>query len=540
MVPIAEAELLHTNGRGAYRLLQPSFVAGLIVAAGFLVRLRLASESFLNADEALHFMAANQPSWKLTYQASLTVSHPPLLIFLTHLWRGLGTSEVVLRLPSVLAGTAFCWVFYKWVSDLFGSETGLVGVVLVSSLPSLVDLSVEIRQYALLLVFAMGALYFLERALAENSWAHMLLSSLCLWLALWSHYSAVLFAASLGVYALLRMANRPSSCVLVGVWITAQVVAIAICGVLYLKYISAFGSRAFHSWMDVYLHNSYFDPSRHNALVFVITRSASVFQYLFGQNVVGDLMFLVFVASIVLLLKRGKLAGTLPVSKLLIATLLLLPFAINCSLALFDIYPYGGTRHCVFLSIFAIAGLSYAFFVFLGRSRLRVVALTAVIIALCYFFPSRRLPYIARSDQQRAHMTQALVFIRERIPTTDVLFVDNQTSLLLGHYLCQQRPFFINEWAEGFNVLQCGGHRIIGTDGRVFTFTAANFFPSWNGLLRTYNLAPSNSVWVVQMGWHWEDSVARELEDHYSEFQDLQIHSFGHNISLFQLPARQQ
>jgi len=70
-------------------------VAALVVAVGFLLRLRLASKTFLNGDEALHFMAANQPSWKLTYQASLTISHPPLLIFVLHLWRVFGTSEAL-------------------------------------------------------------------------------------------------------------------------------------------------------------------------------------------------------------------------------------------------------------------------------------------------------------------------------------------------------------------------------------------------------------------------------------------------------------
>jgi Dolichyl-phosphate-mannose-protein mannosyltransferase len=539
MVPTAEGQLIQTNRGRTKILFQPSFIAGVIVAAGFLLRLKLASETFLNADEALHFMAANQPSWRLTYQASLTISHPPLLIFLLHVWRGLGTSELVLRLPSILAGAAFCWMFFKWLSDLFGSETGLVGVVLVSFLPPLLDLSVEIRQYALLLVFAVSAIYFLDRALADNSWTQMLFSSLCLWLALSSHYSAVLFSASVAIYALVRMTNRRPSRPLMAVWIAAQIVAVAICGVLYLKYVRVFGPHALHSWMDVYLHNSYFASSRHNALVFVITRTASVFQYLFGQNIIGDVMFLVFLAAIALLLKRGKVAGTLPVSKWQIATLLVLPFAINCGLALFNIYPYGGTRHCVILGIFAIAGFSYGFSAFLGRSSWRGVASVAAIIVLCYFFPSRRLPYIGRADQQKAHMTQALAFIRERIPESDVLFVDNQTSLLLGHYLCRQQSFFIDEWAEGFNTLQCGGHRIIGTDGRVFTFTAANFFPSWNDLLRTYNLKPSDSVWVVQMGWHWEDPVARELKDQDPKFQNLQIHSFGHNISLFQISARQ-
>src|SRR5579864_3705363 len=89
-----------------------------LLTAGLLVRIRHASGTFLNPDEAMHFAAANQDSWWLTYKASLSLAHPPLLIFLLHLWRNIGTSELMLRLPSILAGTAFCWLMFRWASLL--------------------------------------------------------------------------------------------------------------------------------------------------------------------------------------------------------------------------------------------------------------------------------------------------------------------------------------------------------------------------------------------------------------------------------------
>lgn len=511
--------------------------AGLIVTAAFLVRLKLASETFLNADEALHFMAANQSSWKLTYQASLTLSHPPLLVFLLHVWRGFGTSEIILRLPSVLAGTAFCLVFFRWLSDLFGSQTGLIGLMFAGFLPPIIALSAEIRQYSLLLLFAICTLYFLERALARNSAREMLLSSICLWLAMLSHYSAVLLAAALGIYALLRMFRQRPSRAVTGVWAAGQIGALFICFILYFTYIAAFGRSAFHGWMDVYLHNSYFDPSRHNALVFVVTRSASLFQYVLGDNVIGTLMLLVFIAGIVMVLRDREPETLVRVSKGQLAILLVLPFAINCALAFFDIYPYGGTRHCVFLAIFAIAGVSLALYRMAGQRLWRGIGAAALIIMICNLLPSHRLPYIARTDQQRGHMQQALAFIRQQIPRSQILFADNQTSLLLGHYLCEQRPFFINEWAQGFNTLQCNGYRIAGTDGRVFTFIPSNFFASWSEMVHRYNLAPGDSVWVLQAGWLWEDPVASQLKGKYSEFRDLDPHSFGRNITIFRLAA---
>jgi hypothetical protein len=77
-------------------------LALLMLGVGLVVRLGVAWGTFLNPDEALHYLIANQASWRAAYQASLTTAHPPLLILLLCFWRTLGVSEFVLRLPSVL------------------------------------------------------------------------------------------------------------------------------------------------------------------------------------------------------------------------------------------------------------------------------------------------------------------------------------------------------------------------------------------------------------------------------------------------------
>src|ERR1700685_3522673 len=95
-----------------------SYLAALgVTLLGFLVRVWAAHGTFLNPDEALHFRLANQLSLAQAYKESLTASHPPLLTSLLYFWRALGTSELWLRFPSVLAGTVFCWMLYKWLSN---------------------------------------------------------------------------------------------------------------------------------------------------------------------------------------------------------------------------------------------------------------------------------------------------------------------------------------------------------------------------------------------------------------------------------------
>ena len=84
---------------------------GSVLLLAFFLRLWRASGTFLNLDEAMHFLAANKPSLAEAYRSSLNLAHPPLLILFLNVWKKLGTSELALRLPSVIAGTIFCWIF---------------------------------------------------------------------------------------------------------------------------------------------------------------------------------------------------------------------------------------------------------------------------------------------------------------------------------------------------------------------------------------------------------------------------------------------
>ena len=73
----------------------PDLAAALVLATGLLLRVRSASGTFLNPDEALHVLAAHRASFALAYDASLRTAHPPLLILVLYFWRALGNSEFV-------------------------------------------------------------------------------------------------------------------------------------------------------------------------------------------------------------------------------------------------------------------------------------------------------------------------------------------------------------------------------------------------------------------------------------------------------------
>ena len=140
-----------------------------VVAAGFVIRLYEATRSYLNPDEALHYLLLNQATVSEAYKFSLTNAHPPLIYLLVYFWHFLGRSELMLRLPSVLAGTAFCWLNYLWIKKLFGKAAAGIGVILCTFSPAMIALSAELRAYALLLFCIGGALYFLSRAFDEKA-----------------------------------------------------------------------------------------------------------------------------------------------------------------------------------------------------------------------------------------------------------------------------------------------------------------------------------------------------------------------------------
>ena len=246
--------------RGWAQKRSPDLIPLALIVAGFLLRFGLAGFTFLNPDEILHYLLADQPTLRQAYQASLTTAHPPLLILFLYYWRLIGHSEWVLRLPSVLAGTAFCWIMFLWLGKVASRAAALTVLALLLFSPSLIYLSSEVRQYAFLLLFSAAALYFLERALSENSAGMMLLSSIAFYLALLTHYSSLIFALSAGIYGLIRLYRRNPSGgkggAMLITWIGGQVFALVLCVFLYVTHLSRLKSSGQPLEMETWLSSS--------------------------------------------------------------------------------------------------------------------------------------------------------------------------------------------------------------------------------------------------------------------------------------------
>ena len=500
-----------------------------LVPAGFLLRLRLSWLTFLNPDEALHYFLSHQPSLRLAYEASLTTAHPPLMIVFLHFWSRLGSSEFFLRLPFVVAGSLFCWVMFLWVEKIAGEQAAWFALALFLFAPPLISLSAEIRQYSFLLLFCACSLYSLERALAENSTKWMLVSTAALYLALLAHYSALIFAAATGAYALSCLLRRKPPTRVIAGWVAGQAGTLVICAFLFWSQVSRLHQSGVPSEIAAtWLRSSIFHQGQDHFAVFTWTKTLRLFRYFFGQGTIGVVGFGLFVFAMVVLL-RATHGGNSKTLRRELATLLALPFLITLALAIAGIYPYGGTRHDVLLAIFAVPGIAIGFDlvpIIHPRAGARFVKplLLGTAMLICNLFPSPSGPYIRPGNQRRELMRQATGYLRS-LPPDSVLFTDAQGSTVLNYYLCDEAmalPFTAEQRMLKF---RCGNYYVLTSAATQAGFDQAGF----SSLLpNAWEAAPKETtLYLFQCGW-----IDDKEEDWLNELRKLggSPRNFGPNV----------
>jgi 4-amino-4-deoxy-L-arabinose transferase-like glycosyltransferase len=506
----------------------------LLVAAGLFLRLRLAWFTFLNPDEALHYFLAQQPSLKLTYTASLTTAHPPLIILFLHYWSLLGRSEFFLRFPFVIAGTLFSWVMFLWIRRVTGGTAACFTLAMFLFAPSLISLSAEIRQYSFLLLFCACCLYGLERALqndGQSSARWMTLSAGALYLALLTHYSAMIFAAAVGLYGLLSLFHKKWPGRLTSAWSLVQAGALAICAFLYESQISKLRESGVPSEIAAtWLRSSIFQPGQNHFATFAWINTLRLFRYFFSQGTVGVIGVGLFVCGIVVLLWPYKNSEPKSRNREL-ATLLAVPFLITFLFAIAGVYPYGGTRHDVLLAIFAIPGITIGFDCLpLGGSGATVKLVKAVLLAaamfICNFYSSPSGPYIRPRNQRQALMQQAISSIKS-LPSGSVIFTDAQGGVVLNYYLCGEAMALPFTPQEQLLKLRCGNYYVLTSMAEQTGFDRATF-PELLWEARQED-AGEKTLYLFRSGW-----IDNKEKDWPTELRGLggNPHNFGPNILL--------
>jgi dolichyl-phosphate-mannose-protein mannosyltransferase len=511
-------------------------LVSIVLVAGFAVRFMQARSYFLDPDEALHNLLASQNSLRLTYRAAFTQSHPPLLILFLHYWRWLGQSELILRLPSILAGLACCWLVYLWLRRSTDRSTALVGLLLVTFAPALIELSVEIRQYALLLMFMAACLYFSERAIQENSLLFMSLFSLSLYGALLVHYSALLFAFVLGVYMLVRLYPYGTRRGLFAVWAAGQIMGVALSGyfvLTHVAYVRQIGMM--RSNFDTYLKRSIFHPEQNHVASFIGLQTLRVFTYVFSHGVVGTLALLAFATGLIVLFMGKARTRSRGPSPRQLALLLGLPFVLNCVAAFAQLYPYGGTRHAAVLTLFATAGVCFGLS-FWNPARTWAKPLVVVLaLAVCNIFPSPP-PLIRARNHKKVLMENAVVFLRQSAPPGSVMFSDSESGLLLGYYMCGQGVVQVFPPFEPFSKTRCGPYSVVASYPGEWKFYADDLADRLSVAAKTYQLRQGTKIWLFDAGWITDSTPA--LKKVLPQLGCTDPYTFGENILVCELRVR--
>lgn len=501
-----------------------------VLGVGFALRVYVASISYLNPDEALHYLLAHQQSLLSAYYASLTNAHPPLTFVVLYFWQFVGRSELILRLPFVLAGIAFCWFLYKWIGLLFGRAASLAGLMLAAFSPALISLSAQVREYPFLLFGIGGALYSLERALEARSARKMAYFTTFLYVAILSHYSAAFFTFAVGIYALTRIVKSRRRLRVVATWVLGQCGALAIYIFLYLTHVSKIETSEMDLWSSPH-EESFFHLGHDSLLEFTVRQTVAIFRFLFEEDYLHQGLLLLFVVAVGLLLATRWFARNRAFHTWPMGLLLLLPFVTAWIGALAGIYPYSGSRHTIFLAPFVFAGIGISLGKLFGRKLWAAPLIATLIVVAAYTSGLTFEPYITRANQAKPLMTGAMDYVRQTIPRSDHILVDMQSSALIAYYLCDPSDtIWIEPYRREFNAFSCNGYSVVSTNDRAWKFTPDNFESRFEAMATAFQLKPGDRVWLFQAGWATNLDV--NLPWFVKKYSCLTSRNFGANITV--------
>lgn len=496
-----------------------------VIAAAFVARVIVAARSYLNPDEALHYLIINQTSAFFAYKVSLTNAHPPLIYLLLYFWRFLGRSELMLRFPSVLAGTGLCWVAYKWIGTLFGKAASVMGLILIAFSPALIALSAELRSYALLLFCETTALYFVEIAFQEESVRKMWYFSIFLYLAILSHYSALFFVLAVGVYALVRIVASEIPRKVIVAWAGGQAGALAIYGFLYVTHISKL-RHLFAVWA-ISFDQAYPHSDRQHLFTFTRERTMDIFSFIFENQYVALALLLLWIVAVSFLLFREFRRDTGRARHS--GILLLLPFLAVWGAGIARFYPYVGSRYTVFLAPFLIAALSFLLAAVCDQ-RVWAVLVIAVLLAGASNTSGKSVETsITKENQSRTLMAAAVNHIRQTIPPGGVILTDYESAIMLVYYLCGPKLILpVGTFNLPASRVKCNGYTI--GSFQTWSIQPEFFLSHFEIMAQAQRLKSGDRVWVFESGWGVV--LGRQLPWSSPKFRCLAPRTFGANISL--------
>ena len=145
-----------------------------------------------------------------------------------------GHSEVVLRLPSLIAATASAFLLYRLARTLIGREAARLAVLVFVATNVVAFEASEARPYALATLAVIGSTYALVRWLDDGRrWSPALVYAVLAVTVVWMHYLFALVLVPHALYAFIRLRRSDTDAsarrlIAVAVIVTAGIVPLAI------------------------------------------------------------------------------------------------------------------------------------------------------------------------------------------------------------------------------------------------------------------------------------------------------------------------
>jgi uncharacterized membrane protein len=157
--------------------------------------LRLIVTRSIWLDEAISIAQAQLPFHEMMARLTGDV-HPPLhhaVLWLTV--RLLGTGELAVRLPSIIAGTLLIPTLYGAGRDLYDRRVGLVAAMFGTVAPIAIWYSQEARMYSIFMLFSLIAVWAQVRVLRSGRPGAWIVYSIATAALVWTQYFALLQVA---------------------------------------------------------------------------------------------------------------------------------------------------------------------------------------------------------------------------------------------------------------------------------------------------------------------------------------------------------
>jgi hypothetical protein len=289
-----------------------------------------------NPDEVMLSCVAAADSFSVVWEGIKSQTNAPLMYGILYVLIKCSKNEMLLRCISLVPGAGLIFIFYFLGKRVSGTVSGITMAFLCAFGYGSVQLSQVVRPYSLLLVFLSGALYLFAACIEKPRKKYFYGYSICMLLAIATHYPAVMFIAAIGCVSLLRLIikNKPSA--ENRRVIMAHLPPLALFCMLYFYHISYHlgGGGVYGAIKETYLAPLF--PQTFSGF---INNARDFFGYL----------FLPPYATLSAVLSMMGAIALWQTSRRTIAAAIVIAFAITIIFTILKLFPFGGSRHSIYL-----------------------------------------------------------------------------------------------------------------------------------------------------------------------------------------------